>query len=268
VSGDKKQDGSTPQQGSNGTRSSGSSRNVSTWASLFQEDDEVKRMEGSGIGEYSCLRLLKEMEALEQEEEDELESMDQDENELVTMHVGWCEKIAECMRIDGLPENLYTIPVVEDPPQEVQMVEVRAEERQQKMDAGKWGPTLVEKRPTRGQRDGKTILEKAQERKIINLEKPKGIPLSLYSLSNFDPVDASSVARVIGVSSGVDQISCDKSVLEVLECNRARVAEFEGGCEKCQKDQSDLLDRSNVDSRGREMTLKPPLTKISDLSGG
>jgi hypothetical protein len=44
-------------------------------------------MEGSGIGGYSCLRLLKEMEALEQEEEDELEPMDQDENELVTMLV-------------------------------------------------------------------------------------------------------------------------------------------------------------------------------------
>jgi hypothetical protein len=135
--GDKKQDGSTPQQGPNGTRSSSSSRKVATWASLFQEDDEVKRMEGSGIGEYSCLRLLKEMEALEQEEEDELQPMDQDENELVTIPVGWCEKIAECMRIDGLPENVYNIPVVEDPPQEVQMVEVRAEERQQKMDAGK-----------------------------------------------------------------------------------------------------------------------------------
>jgi hypothetical protein len=111
-------------------------------------------------------------------------------------------------------------------------------------------PTLVEKSPTRGQRNGKTVLEKAQERKkIANLEKPKGKPLSLCSLSNLDPVDVSSIARVFGVSLGVDQISCDKSVQEVLECNRARVAEFEGGCEKCQKDQCDLLDRSNVDSR-------------------
>jgi hypothetical protein len=165
------------------------------------------------------------------------------------------------MRTNGLLVNLYTIPVVEDPPQEVQMVEVRAEERQQKMDAGKWGPTLVEKRPTRGQRDGKTILKKAQERKIINLEKPKGIPLSLCSLSNLDPVDASSVARVIGVSLGVDQICCDKSVLEVLECNRARVAEFEGGCEKCQTDQSDQLDRSNVDSRGQGDDSKTPINQ-------
>jgi hypothetical protein len=46
--------------------------------------------------------------------------------------------------------------------------------------------------------------------------KPKGKPLSLCSLSKLDPVDVSSVARVIRISLGVDQISCDKSVLEVL----------------------------------------------------
>jgi hypothetical protein len=123
-------------------------------------------------------------------------------------------------------------------------------------------PTLVEKSPTRGQRNGKTVLEKAQERKkITNLEKPKGKSLSLCSLSNLDHVDVSSIARVFGVSLGVDQISCDKSVLEVLECNRARVAEFEGGCEKCQTDQSDQLDSSNVDSRGQGDDSKTPINQ-------
>jgi hypothetical protein len=35
----------------------------------------------------------------------------------------------------------------------------------------KWGPTLVDKRPSRNKPDGRTVLEKAQERKkITNLE--------------------------------------------------------------------------------------------------
>jgi hypothetical protein len=49
---------------------------------------------------------------------------------------------------------------------------------------GKWGPTLVDKRPNKFQRDGKTMLEKAQERKKINnLEKNKGIPKPLNPFS-------------------------------------------------------------------------------------
>jgi hypothetical protein len=114
VVGDKKQDGHTPQQEPRVNMLGGSRRKVASWAGLFQDDEEARKMGRSEIAEYSCIRLLREMEALEQEEEeDEMQPMDQDDNELVTLHLNWCEKIADNMNVDGLPENLYNIPEVD-----------------------------------------------------------------------------------------------------------------------------------------------------------
>jgi hypothetical protein len=48
----------------------------------------------------------------------------------------------------------------------------------------------VEKRPSHFQRDGRIVLEKAQERKMItNLEKAKGKTLPTSSLSSMNLVD-------------------------------------------------------------------------------
>jgi hypothetical protein len=108
----------------------------------------------------------------------------------------------------------------------------------------------VEKRPSHFQRDGRIVLEKAQERKmIINLEKAKGKTLPTSSLSSMNLVDISNVAKVVGISLGSDPSSYDKSVLEILECNNARVVEFEKGCEKCQNEKCSGVDTNVIEGK-------------------
>jgi hypothetical protein len=42
-----------------------SGKNVACWASLFQDDEGTKVLEDNEIGQYSCVKLLRDMEALE-----------------------------------------------------------------------------------------------------------------------------------------------------------------------------------------------------------
>jgi hypothetical protein len=70
-----------------------SSMRVASWASLFQSKEESKQMEKSGIGHYSCVRLLREMEMAGSESEEKLENLDGDEFELVRFPDSWCHML-------------------------------------------------------------------------------------------------------------------------------------------------------------------------------
>jgi hypothetical protein len=65
----------------------------------------------------------------------------------------------------------------------------------------KWGPVLVEPRPSRGNKDGKTILEKAHDRKKkINLKEPKGLAHNSFSILSIDNI--SEVAQDTSIVLG------------------------------------------------------------------
>jgi hypothetical protein len=113
---------------------------------LFQDKENMGQIENSRIGDYSCIKLLRDMEALEQEEEEEV----QDHEELVTLPEDWCARFVNSMQTNGLPKDLLSIPEVI----KVEHNDVREEAREdglggaQKINRGKWGPTLVGKRPS------------------------------------------------------------------------------------------------------------------------
>jgi hypothetical protein len=72
-----------------------SNRKVATWASLFQTKDENFGLERSKMGQYSCSRLLREMEAVESEAEDEIASMTVVDVEMMTLHATLCAKLTK-----------------------------------------------------------------------------------------------------------------------------------------------------------------------------
>jgi hypothetical protein len=62
--------------GSSGpSNKSGSGKRTATWTSLFQTEEEIFGLENLEMGHYSCTRLLKEMEALESDADEEVSTM-------------------------------------------------------------------------------------------------------------------------------------------------------------------------------------------------
>jgi hypothetical protein len=160
---------------------SASSKKVASWASLFQDDDSVKRLEFSEIGSYSCSKFLRDMKAMEAEEDED--DLSEEDDELTTLPESWCQSLVKDEMCLDLPQNLYQISEMVVPSQEKVIVDQEVSAVEQGVTLGKyqqggktkWGPTLVNKRPSRGQKDGKSMLAKAQERKkISNLVTAKG----------------------------------------------------------------------------------------------
>jgi hypothetical protein len=80
-----------------------------------------------------------------------MQDMVQDDEELVTLPEDWCAKFVDKIQTDGLPKDLLSFPEVIKTEQN----DMRAEAREdglgaaQKIQRDKWGPSLVEKRPSR-----------------------------------------------------------------------------------------------------------------------
>jgi hypothetical protein len=79
-------------------------------ASLFQSDAENVGLENSELDQYSCSKLLKEMEALESDDEDEISSMAVDETEMVHLPKALCAEQNGYIGASELPADMYTIP--------------------------------------------------------------------------------------------------------------------------------------------------------------
>jgi hypothetical protein len=192
---------------------------------LFQDDDSIKRLEFSKIGGYSCSKLLREMEAMEVEKEDDELSVDKLDDELTTLPESWCQSPGKEEMCLDLPHNLYQIPEIVEPTQEKVMVDQGvscgkqgvALDKCQQGGKNKWGPTLVSKRPSRGQNDGKSMLDKAQEsKKIHNLEAARGKKQSTNSFAALRTDDVEMISNVGGIDLGTNKESRKKLVSEVF----------------------------------------------------
>jgi hypothetical protein len=200
------------------------------------------------------------MEVLEHEEEEDLHVMEQDEEELVSIPKEWCERLADDMKIDELPGDMYILPEMKEPFPEKKSEDGRARDTRcmQEDTKGKWGPTLVDKRPSGFQRDDRTMLEKAQERKkIINMEKTKGITKTLNSFSVLAAEEIWSLAKVVGISLGVDQGVESKSMLDIMESDRARISTLSESYSQC-KNVGESLGENAVERGGGQLTPYHP----------
>jgi hypothetical protein len=65
-------------------------KRVSNWASLFQTPEENMMVEKSKVGQYSCTKLLRDMEMAELEFEEEDKMLEVDDEELIRLRKEWC----------------------------------------------------------------------------------------------------------------------------------------------------------------------------------
>jgi hypothetical protein len=174
---------------------------------------------GSAIGQYSCTNLLKELEAVDIEsEEDNVMLFDGDE-ELVKICDSWIESIEMKSGFPVLPYGPFEIPDL--PPRDVGKHAPGRGEMEPNLRADgtkKWGPVLIEKRSSRAPRDGRTIIEKAQDRKKkANLEDLQGIPKPMNQFIVLSNSEISNVAARTGISLGSSVVDKVKS-LDNIQC--------------------------------------------------
>jgi hypothetical protein len=101
----------------------------------------------------------------------------------------------------GLPDDLLSIPGKDsEGEQMVDKVGANKRGKKQPVQSQKWGPTLVEKRPSRRPQDGRTILKIAKGRKkLSNLEVNPGMAKPKNSLSQSGIIDIHKLAAEIGI---------------------------------------------------------------------
>jgi hypothetical protein len=168
---------------------------------------------------------------------------------LVTIPESWCERLADSMETEGLPVDLFSIPEVNMTAQVDGVVDAKEDglAEGQKKSKCKWGPTLVDKRPSRSQKDGRTILEKAQERKkITNLEKNKGKAKSHNAFAVLSSDEICHVADLVGVSLGDNPQELNKSVSGIIDLDIDRVSRMSKECGQC----SQVVDKGTDQSPG------------------
>jgi hypothetical protein len=262
--------------GESSTRVSGSgstpagSRSVLDWASLFQNEEETKMLETSEIVQYSCTRLLREMEAAYSDlDDDEVNMVNVSDDEMVRMPDELLERLTDQEKVLGLPDNLYMI--LENTQDITQGVEGKvklARGKNQKEGRGIWGPTLVEKRPCRQPRDGRTMLEKAQDRKRTNLEEMKGKSNTNNSFAPLAVDDILSVADEIGVNLGNCQSEVEQS-LEIIQSGEAmRNSMFVEGCILCQVDKGNTAQPEGIIGQNvDEVLMTPPAQVVHNQVG-
>jgi hypothetical protein len=219
-----------PKHGSDPKKGYVSGQKSATWAGLFKMEDENIGMHSGGLDQYSYRKLLKEMEALESDEEDKDMSWAQ-EDELVRLPEKLCEEIVESSWARKLLDNLYELPEMmkvcqeEDAQGKKEAEEdVGKKKLQRKQAKQAWGLVLAEQRPSRGQRDGRTILEKAQDRKRqTNLEGIKGMARTVNSFASLASEDIVEMASVVGMKLGVNESDKRQAVLDIVETEKERI---------------------------------------------
>jgi hypothetical protein len=148
--------------------------------------------------------------------------MDQEDSELVTMPLAWCEEIAGSRKMEGLPEDLYNISEAMGLAQ-MDVERPYDQKRQAEEQKPKWGPTMM---------------EIAQEwKKITNLERVKGIPKHPNPFSVLSSLDVVDIANNVGISLGLDDES-DKVANDIVEEDRSRARRFSKACVICQVEES------------------------------
>jgi hypothetical protein len=96
-----------------------------------------------------------------------------EDTELVRIPEHWLQDVDMAKASVCLPDNLYVLSQEkgQDGADQLKNVPVTKENDGVTKREKKWGLVLIEKRPTRNQFDGRTMMEKAQERKrMANLD--------------------------------------------------------------------------------------------------
>jgi hypothetical protein len=109
----------------------------------------------------------------------------------------------------SLPKNLYEIPETAEQKMKASrgVVEGKMIRERVGWTKNKWGLVLIEPRPSMFPRDGRTVLEKAQDRKKkINLEGHQGMEKSSNPFSALSIPEISDIADKIGVN-----LACSKT---------------------------------------------------------
>jgi hypothetical protein len=94
----------------------GDSRQVATWANLFQNNVERFDLGSCEIGQYSCTKLLREMEVVDSEAEDETSDDAVEDVEMVCLPDEIYAEISSGKWLKDLPEDIYTLPDMEQCP--------------------------------------------------------------------------------------------------------------------------------------------------------
>jgi hypothetical protein len=138
------------------------------------------------------------------------------------------------------------------------------------MNRAKWCLTLVEKRPSIYQKDGRTIMEKAQERKMIsNLEINKGKAKLCNKFSVLSSDEICQVAGVVGVNLGDNSQEIDRSISGIIEPDNSRGDKFNSNCAKCScVDEIGTRQRPELGSSGDEILLTPANQLITSQMEG
>jgi hypothetical protein len=225
---------------------------------------------GSAIGQYSCTNLLKELEAADSESVEENLMLVDGDDELVKNPNSWIEGIEMKSGLPVLPDDPFEIPNLpaKDELKQAQVrgkVEpsLRADETKKK-----WGLVLIEKRPSRVPRDGRTIMEKAQDRKKkANLDDIQGISKPINQFYVLSTSEISNVAARIGISLG-SSVADKMRSLDNIQCmDNVRVEKFSKDCVKCQEcDPKDTKNSDVVIDRDAQGDVAPctPIQQIVD----
>jgi hypothetical protein len=90
---------------------------------------------------------------------------------------------------------------------------------------------MVKKRPNRRPHDGRTMLEKAQDRKkLTNLETLKGKTKTQNPFDALASDEMVLMADVVGISLGKNDNEVISSSVEVMDRDRRRPVEFRAQC--------------------------------------
>jgi hypothetical protein len=98
----------------------------------------------------------------------------------------------------------------------------------------KWGPILVEQKPSRHQRDGRTVLERDRERKKRNnLEGGQGNAKTYNTFSVLTNSEIVDIASIIDVSTVKDRLEKQESIVNLQKDNVGRAQNFSVSCRSC-----------------------------------
>jgi hypothetical protein len=187
------------------------------------------------------------------------------DDELVRLPGSLLEKAMEFQNDPELPENLYDIPEPAEKPGQEQPGEAEKlkVDQEAKGKGERWGPTLVEKRTSRHQLDGKTVMEKAQERKKkVNLEGSKGNTKSYNPFSVLSNSDISALAEVTGVRLGKNEKDKFAVMFDIQEKEDMMVQSFNASCSVCHsegRENEDLVVSVVAGEEGEGALETPPV---------
>jgi hypothetical protein len=200
--------------------------------------------------------------------------------EIVKILEKWYQMLGNSEMTHELPDDLYSIPEAMCKPRQV--VEQNECENSGATKTGnqpgKWGPMLVEKRPSRRPQDGRSILEIAQDRKKkINLEVKAGMVKTKNPSHSNTVVDFASLAEVSGIHLGKSSESVLEAIAELSQSEADRSISFNESCETCKNMVALPVDGDKCGSKivegGKDCVLRTPphhncvVPQVEDESG-